>query len=145
MEMQTDRPHICSSCTRGFRKPEHLQRHIRTHTKEKPYVCECGSSFARRDLLQRHKRLHHKSNGNPSHQEDRATRSRDLPSLGLVSDSTSEGTVRLRFSETMRHYRCPQNIAASVGLKSWRCSWSVTKFGIRASFFTLGTKQTCSS
>ncbi|KPM40998.1 hypothetical protein AK830_g5555 [Neonectria ditissima] len=54
-----DRPHLCTYCSRSFRRPEHLQRHTRTHTKEKPYACPCGSSFARRDLLRRHERLVH--------------------------------------------------------------------------------------
>ncbi|KAJ4256902.1 hypothetical protein NW762_008998 [Fusarium torreyae] len=54
-----DRPHVCPYCDRGFRKLEHLRRHTRIHTKEKPYVCHCGSSFSRRDLLRRHDRLSH--------------------------------------------------------------------------------------
>ncbi|KAF2621231.1 hypothetical protein BU25DRAFT_354833, partial [Macroventuria anomochaeta] len=55
----SDRPHGCTFCDRKFRKLEHLMRHIRTHTKEKPYSCHCGSSFTRRDILKRHSRLAH--------------------------------------------------------------------------------------
>ncbi|CCF33533.1 hypothetical protein CH063_05701 [Colletotrichum higginsianum] len=54
------RPHVCSFCDRGFRKSEHLERHRRTHTKEKPYKCECGQAFARQDLLRRHERVSHR-------------------------------------------------------------------------------------
>lgn len=32
-------------------------------TKDKPYVCHCGTAFARRDLLTRHERLSHDHNG----------------------------------------------------------------------------------
>ncbi|KAG7404133.1 Regulatory protein ADR1 [Fusarium oxysporum f. sp. rapae] len=70
METETENPHpqdpsrrhTCSYCERGFRKPEHLRRHTRIHTKEKPYRCHCGSSFSRRDLLLRHERLNHQGN-----------------------------------------------------------------------------------
>ncbi|EEU48323.1 uncharacterized protein NECHADRAFT_90580 [Fusarium vanettenii 77-13-4] len=50
-------PHICPHCTRVFKRSEHLGRHVRTHTKEKPFVCTCGAAFARRDLLTRHQRI----------------------------------------------------------------------------------------
>ncbi|KAL4925138.1 C2H2-type zinc finger protein [Aspergillus undulatus] len=44
----------CVHCGRSFRRTEHLERHVRTHTKEKPYTCYCGAAFSRRDLLKRH-------------------------------------------------------------------------------------------
>ncbi|KAG5362923.1 Transcriptional regulator ADR1 [Yarrowia sp. B02] len=50
----------CNQCTRTFYRKEHLQRHILSHTKEKPHRCdECSSAFSRKDLLQRHKRSLH--------------------------------------------------------------------------------------
>ncbi|KAL3443403.1 hypothetical protein BJX65DRAFT_320626 [Aspergillus insuetus] len=49
----------CTHCGRTFRRKEHLQRHLRTHTKEKPFACACGASFSRRDLLKRHGRIAH--------------------------------------------------------------------------------------
>ncbi|KAL7908450.1 fungal-specific transcription factor domain-containing protein [Trichoderma velutinum] len=58
----TARRNHCVYCTRSFKRAEHLQRHIRIHTKDKPYICRCGTAFARRDLLTRHERLSHGHN-----------------------------------------------------------------------------------
>ncbi|KAJ5682932.1 hypothetical protein N7462_006097 [Penicillium macrosclerotiorum] len=53
------KPRTCQYCQRHFRRYEHLQRHIRIHTNEKPYKCSCGASFGRRDLLKRHQSIGH--------------------------------------------------------------------------------------
>ncbi|EAW12714.1 C2H2-type zinc finger protein [Aspergillus clavatus NRRL 1] len=53
---------VCVHCGRNFRRTEHLERHIRTHTKEKPFICFCGAAFTRRDLLKRHTRILHQDN-----------------------------------------------------------------------------------
>ncbi|ODQ47484.1 hypothetical protein PICMEDRAFT_19657, partial [Pichia membranifaciens NRRL Y-2026] len=46
---------VCATCTRAFARQEHLKRHERSHTKEKPFTCNiCSRKFSRRDLLLRH-------------------------------------------------------------------------------------------
>ncbi|KAH6691087.1 hypothetical protein BKA61DRAFT_285143 [Leptodontidium sp. MPI-SDFR-AT-0119] len=51
----------CQFCNMQFKRVEHLRRHERTHTKEKPFACGCGEKFSRQDLLARHVKLSHQS------------------------------------------------------------------------------------
>lgn len=41
-------------CNMTFSRSEHLARHIRKHTGERPFVCFCGRSFSRLDNLRQH-------------------------------------------------------------------------------------------
>lgn len=46
-------------CGRLFKRLEHLKRHVRTHTQERPYVCPlCNKAFSRSDNLAQHRRTH---------------------------------------------------------------------------------------
>ncbi|KAJ9144672.1 Early growth response protein [Pleurostoma richardsiae] len=50
---------VCSWCSQSFSKQEHLDRHVRTHTREKPFSCHiCRKAFSRNDTLLRHTRGH---------------------------------------------------------------------------------------
>ena len=50
------------SCGRLFKRLEHLKRHLRTHTLERPFQCQnCRKRFSRSDNLIQHARIHTRS------------------------------------------------------------------------------------
>lgn len=50
------------TCSRLFKRLEHLKRHVRTHTQERPYVCQrCHKRFSRSDNLTQHLKTHEKA------------------------------------------------------------------------------------
>ncbi|ORY22438.1 STE like transcription factor-domain-containing protein [Naematelia encephala] len=59
-----ERAYMCTYgfCRRPFKRLEHLKRHIRTHTQERPFICDkCDRSFSRQDNLNQHLRTHGKN------------------------------------------------------------------------------------
>ncbi|XP_069618165.1 zinc finger protein 367 isoform X1 [Ranitomeya imitator] len=51
----------CNICNRVFPREKSLQAHKRTHTGERPYLCdypECGKAFVQSGQLKTHQRLH---------------------------------------------------------------------------------------
>ncbi|CAM4591524.1 unnamed protein product [Lepidochelys kempii] len=56
---EESKPYICSTCGKGFRKPNLLSRHKVIHRQDKPHKCqECGKSFVERLKLKRHQQIH---------------------------------------------------------------------------------------
>ncbi|KAJ4861693.1 fungal specific transcription factor domain-containing protein [Trichoderma breve] len=83
----------CKYCSKRFRRVEHVQRHERTHTKEKPFSCgwdRCGKTFGRRDLLVRHEKLVHLNEGHKD-----VSRPRKLSGTSMHKPSLSDGHVDL--------------------------------------------------
>ncbi|CUM49241.1 uncharacterized protein AC631_05743 [Debaryomyces fabryi] len=56
--------HSCPLCQARFQRPEHVKRHLKSHSSEKPYECDepnCGKRFNRKDNLKAHlKKIHHR-------------------------------------------------------------------------------------
>ncbi|KAH7082757.1 hypothetical protein BKA63DRAFT_137457 [Paraphoma chrysanthemicola] len=47
--------HYCTTCFKSYKRREHLQRHLQTHTTSRPHRCNvCNASFQRSDILRRH-------------------------------------------------------------------------------------------
>ena len=76
-------------CGRLFKRLEHLKRHVRTHTQERPYVCSlCNKAFSRSDNLAQHRRTHEANpDGTMPTEEDID----DLDEDGLEGDISPNG------------------------------------------------------
>ncbi|KAJ5574015.1 uncharacterized protein N7459_008442 [Penicillium hispanicum] len=83
--------HSCPipSCGRLFKRLEHLKRHVRTHTQERPYPCPyCSKAFSRSDNLAQHRRIHEaQQDGQPAlaNEEDLENEGNDFDSAGEES------------------------------------------------------------
>ncbi|EFP80971.2 homeodomain transcription factor ste12 [Puccinia graminis f. sp. tritici] len=102
------RVYVCPlfSCGRLFKRLEHLKRHTRIHTSEKPYPCtRCGKRFARSDNLAAHLKIHEKlaaRAGSTSSSDQRALEAEEeldermssfLESMENVEDSEHPGSI----------------------------------------------------
>lgn len=58
-EIKLEKYHACSFCSKTFKRPDHLKRHLLIHAGKKPFKCEtCGVSFNQKGTLTKHKMIH---------------------------------------------------------------------------------------
>ncbi|KAF1939128.1 C6 transcription factor RegA [Clathrospora elynae] len=85
---QAQRLFQCSTCKSSFTRADHLTRHVRAHTKSKPYVCHvCSKGFARIDLLKRHVTNHDSESANKRQKREIARDTRVIQACGPCSQS----------------------------------------------------------
>ncbi|KAI1873210.1 uncharacterized protein JN550_003463 [Neoarthrinium moseri] len=94
----------CADCQRRYSRPEHLARHIQTHTLGKRFFCQvCGKAFARADLLKRHA-ANHDNDNDPSKKRRRTD---TAPNAGRVSHACKAcATARVKCEENKPCTRC---------------------------------------
>ena len=82
----TSKAFVCPlfCCGRLFKRMEHLKRHVRTHTMERPYQCDrCMKRFSRSDNLNQHLRIHFRADGDDTSSGDFGSSDLDTESQGL--------------------------------------------------------------
>ncbi|KAI0021456.1 hypothetical protein F4780DRAFT_737475 [Xylariomycetidae sp. FL0641] len=94
----------CADCKRRYSRPEHLARHIQTHTLGKRFSCQvCGKAFARADLLKRHTANHENDGDNPK----KRRRTDASPTAGRVSHACRPcAAARVKCEEMKPCTRC---------------------------------------
>jgi hypothetical protein len=94
--------YACRDCGRSYSRPEHLVRHVQTHTLGRRFTCDiCQKSFARKDLLRRHVANH--ENDSPSKRRRLAS----SPAAGRVSQACRPcATARVKCDDTKPCRRC---------------------------------------
>jgi len=98
-------PYQCAHCQRRYSRPEHLARHIKTHTLGKRFACTiCGKAFARADLLKRHTDNHAPGESSTAEKRRRIT---SLSTQGRVSHACRAcANARVRCEEQKPCTRC---------------------------------------
>uniref|UniRef100_A0A3Q3J4E7 C2H2-type domain-containing protein n=1 Tax=Monopterus albus TaxID=43700 RepID=A0A3Q3J4E7_MONAL len=128
-ERRPQRPgkYVCTYCGRACAKPSVLQKHIRSHTGERPYPCApCGFSFKTKSNLYKHRKSHtHKVKaglalGEPRSLEEQVTESEDeTRQLSSASSHTERqgNVVAITSYETDRSKDCPAGKDDSFAVK----------------------------
>ncbi|KAL1889733.1 hypothetical protein Sste5346_008719 [Sporothrix stenoceras] len=118
--MDDTRPDLrCGVCSRVFSRKEHLIRHSRRHTNDKPHTCEhCAKQFARSDTYKRHLEASHPTlAANGGHGRGGGKRQRTV----VACDACHYSKVRC----TMDQPPCPRCVARGIPCKYVRPSHAV--------------------
>lgn len=125
-ERKPQRPgkYVCTYCGRACAKPSVLQKHIRSHTGERPYPCApCGFSFKTKSNLYKHRKSHtHRVKAGlalgEQRSEEQVTESEDETRQLSSASGHTEGTVAsIKSHETDRAKDCNAGSNDSYAVK----------------------------
>ncbi|KAI0540028.1 hypothetical protein GGR58DRAFT_512041 [Xylaria digitata] len=125
--LMTSSLYQCADCKKRYSRPEHLARHIQTHTLGKRFLCQvCGKAFARADLLKRHT-ANHENDADGTKKRRRIDAS---PGSGRVSHACRPcASARVKCEEIKPCQRCQK--------KGLACEYAVTEPGSTAALHLL--------
>ncbi|GAW15967.1 hypothetical protein ANO14919_053890 [Xylariales sp. No.14919] len=125
--LMTSSLYQCADCKKRYSRPEHLARHIQTHTLGKRFICQvCGKAFARADLLKRHT-ANHENDGDSTKKRRRIDAS---PGSGRVSHACRPcASARVKCEEIKPCQRCQK--------KGLTCEYAATEAGSTAALHLL--------
>ncbi|KAL5636215.1 hypothetical protein ACGC1H_004883 [Rhizoctonia solani] len=116
-------------CSMVFSRSEHLARHVRKHTGERPFACHCGKQFSRLDNLRQHAQTVHsdKTDLNERMMRDltslhtalAASSHRNLPRLSPSQATASQGS-RSQPSTPNDSHPPSAGVVPSMAYESWR-------------------------
>lgn len=101
-----NRKHLCDVCGKSFGKKAILTEHIRTHTKEKPFVCPyegCNKAFSEKGNMTIHYKRHFKKQ---LHQQRQC---KFVHSVDSTVNETNETVSEMSFNEMIRNYNMFDN------------------------------------
>ncbi|KAM9875705.1 hypothetical protein VDGL01_10185 [Verticillium dahliae] len=106
----------CGQCQRQYKRLDHLARHVRSHTQNRPHKCTiCLKAFTRTDLLKRHA---------ASHANTGSDQSATAPRLQGV-DATPNRVTKACRACASNHLRCTETKPCSRCVeKGFDCQWS---------------------
>ncbi|KAI8366715.1 uncharacterized protein BYT42DRAFT_587650 [Radiomyces spectabilis] len=99
---QDEKQHVCThpNCQRRFKRLEHLKRHMRIHTSERPFQCTyagCQKSFSRSDNLTQHLKTHERRGSRYHHHL-----TSEMPPPNSAVSGSNGGPNSLAFVDFMR-------------------------------------------
>lgn len=114
-------------CNLSFTRSEHLARHIRKHTGERPFQCHCNRRFSRLDNLRQHAQSIHQNEEIP---ED---------SLALIS-SRSQRQIRTEKGRAVGTRTRSNTVGSQIGpiREHKRNSWSISSISSVGSAYSAG-------
>nr|XP_057939347.1 transcription factor HIVEP3 [Doryrhamphus excisus]XP_057939348.1 transcription factor HIVEP3 [Doryrhamphus excisus]XP_057939349.1 transcription factor HIVEP3 [Doryrhamphus excisus]XP_057939350.1 transcription factor HIVEP3 [Doryrhamphus excisus] len=107
--------YVCTYCGRPCAKPSVLQKHIRSHTGERPYPCApCGFSFKTKSNLYKHRKSHaHRIKaGLMSSRDEPSLSGPDCSGIGEEPEEPTEGESTESEDETGQHRKSSKEILA---------------------------------